>query len=336
MKHRHSAALLLTAGLFTAGVVAPADAIPGGSATERCTGFHARGVGVDLGMGNTTATLYRGHREVATSVGTLVLGPVDPDTLVATFTGTIVLTNDDGTLTAPVEGTFDTGSGRLRRGLDRRDRHGRVRRHDGPAAVPRHRGNRPDLHRARVRQALRAQGQEGQEGPLAGFRRRPAGSQVGHRSGRECQGRERNTAAAAGPVPEHAPAASDRLRARHDHGPLPGPHRRSPARDAFAASVVAASLLVGAGAGVGGAAVWTTQHDADRTSASAPRSTSPVVDTPAAASGDGSVEQVAQAVLPSVVKIDVAGPQGQGSGSGHHLVLGRADPHQQPRRGAGG
>jgi hypothetical protein len=111
MKHRHSAALLLTAGLFTAGVVAPADAIPGGSATERCTGFHARGVGVDLGMGNTTATLYRGHREVATSVGTLVIGPVDPDTLVATFTGTIVLTNDRGTLTAPVEGTFDTASG---------------------------------------------------------------------------------------------------------------------------------------------------------------------------------------------------------------------------------
>ena len=111
MKHRHSTALLLTAGLFTAGVVAPADAIPGGSATERCTGFHARGVGVDLGMGNTTATLYRGRREVATSVGTLVLGATDPDTLVATFTGTIVLTNDNGTLTAPVEGTFDTGSG---------------------------------------------------------------------------------------------------------------------------------------------------------------------------------------------------------------------------------
>ena len=91
---------------------------------------------------------------------------------------------------------------------------------------------------------------------------------------------------------------------------------KKPRRGAFAASVVAASLLVGAGAGVGGAAVWTTQHDADRTSASAPRSTSPVVDTPAAASGDGSVEQVAQTVLPSVVKIDVAGPQGQGSGSG--------------------
>ncbi len=99
-------------------------------------------------------------------------------------------------------------------------------------------------------------------------------------------------------------------------GPLPGPAPKKSRTGLFAASVVTASLLVGAGAGLGGAAVWTTQHDADRTSASAPRSTSPVVDTPAAASGDGSVEQVAQTVLPSVVKIDVAGPQGQGSGSG--------------------
>ena len=111
MKHRHSAALIITAGLFAAGVVAPADALPGGSATERCTGFHARGVGSDDGAGNTTATLYRGRREFATSVGTLVLGVADPVTLVAPFTGTIVLTNDLGTLTAPVEGTVDTVSG---------------------------------------------------------------------------------------------------------------------------------------------------------------------------------------------------------------------------------
>jgi putative serine protease PepD len=96
--------------------------------------------------------------------------------------------------------------------------------------------------------------------------------------------------------------------------PAPKERRRRPG--AFAASVVTAALLVGAGAGVGGAAVWTSQHDADTQSASAPRSTSPVVDTPAARSGDGSVEQVARTVLPSVVKIDVSGPGGQGSGSG--------------------
>jgi hypothetical protein len=109
MKHRHSAALLITAGLFTAGVVAPADAIPGGSATTRCTGFHAKGAGVDDGMGTTIATLYRGRREFATTVGTLVLG-VEADG-VAPFTGTIVLTNDKGTLSAAVEGTLDTATG---------------------------------------------------------------------------------------------------------------------------------------------------------------------------------------------------------------------------------
>jgi putative serine protease PepD len=99
--------------------------------------------------------------------------------------------------------------------------------------------------------------------------------------------------------------------------PPPAPIERKRRPGAFAAAVVAAALLVGAGAGVGGAAVWTSQNDADTTSSSAaPSSASPVVDTPAAASGDGSIEQVAQTVLPSVVKIDVAGPQGAGSGSG--------------------
>ena len=109
MKHRHSAALCLTAGLFVAGIVSPADAVPGGSATERCTGFHAKGTGVDSGLGTTTATLYRGQREFATSVGTFTLG-VEVDGVLP-FTGTIVLTNDKGTLTAPVEGTLDTATG---------------------------------------------------------------------------------------------------------------------------------------------------------------------------------------------------------------------------------
>jgi hypothetical protein len=112
MKHRHSAALLITAGLFTAGVVAPADAIPGGNPLTRCTGFHAKGAGVDDGMGTTTATLYRGRRELATTVGTFTLTGVDADG-VATFTGTIILSNDQGMLTAPVEGTLDTVSGRF-------------------------------------------------------------------------------------------------------------------------------------------------------------------------------------------------------------------------------
>ncbi|MBA8802102.1 putative serine protease PepD [Nocardioides ginsengisegetis] len=92
---------------------------------------------------------------------------------------------------------------------------------------------------------------------------------------------------------------------------------KRPRRGAFAASVVAASLLVGGAAGVGGAAAWTSWHPADGTtssSSSAPTS-SQVVDTPSSSSNE-SVEQVAQQVLPSVVKIEVSGPQESGSGSG--------------------
>ena len=96
----------------------------------------------------------------------------------------------------------------------------------------------------------------------------------------------------------------------------PTPPRRS-GRGAFAASVVAASLVVGGAAGVGGAAAWDQWHadDAGSTSSGA-RSTSQVVDTPDQPAAQGSVEQVARQVLPSVVKIDVSGAQQSGSGSG--------------------
>jgi putative serine protease PepD len=117
------------------------------------------------------------------------------------------------------------------------------------------------------------------------------------------------------PYQQHQPPAVAYERALPPPAPAPAPERKPRGR-AFAASVITASLLVGGGAGVGGAALWTSQHDDDAASASAPRSASPVVDSPASQSGDGSVEQVAQSLLPSVVKIDVSGPGGQGSGSG--------------------
>jgi putative serine protease PepD len=96
--------------------------------------------------------------------------------------------------------------------------------------------------------------------------------------------------------------------------PQPGRGRRV----AFAGSVVAASLLVGGGAGVGGAAVYSAWHDdgSPATSASSSPTTSKVVDTPSTPAPQGSVQAVAAKVLPSVVKIDVSGPQGAGSGSG--------------------
>jgi putative serine protease PepD len=80
----------------------------------------------------------------------------------------------------------------------------------------------------------------------------------------------------------------------------------------LAATVLAASLLLGGVAGVGGAAAWTTTHDEVQSS--------PVVtqtgDSTAQTAATGSIEKVAQGVLPSVVMIDVSGPDGQGSGSG--------------------
>ncbi len=124
------------------------------------------------------------------------------------------------------------------------------------------------------------------------------------------------------------PAAGDPYRPEHTTplppygAPVPPPaydipqeRRRRPG--AFAASVVAASLLVGAGAGVAGAAGWQEWHPngADTTTGGSP-SASAVVDRGDSPAADGSVEDVAQSVLPSVVKINVAGPQGAGSGSG--------------------
>ncbi len=114
------------------------------------------------------------------------------------------------------------------------------------------------------------------------------------------------------PLPPPGPGA---------YGPPPGgaypvtPPTERPRRGAFAATVVAASLLVGGGAGVAGAALWDANQDSP-SSASTARTTTPVIDQGDTAPAEGSVEQVAAAVLPSVVKIDVASQQGAGSGSG--------------------
>jgi putative serine protease PepD len=95
--------------------------------------------------------------------------------------------------------------------------------------------------------------------------------------------------------------------------PAVPPRRR---RTGLAAAVVVTSLLVGGGAGIGGAALWdTTQGESATSSEASPVSTSTVSQDQAPAA-DGSVESVAQKVLPSVVKIDVTGQQGSGSGSG--------------------
>jgi putative serine protease PepD len=84
--------------------------------------------------------------------------------------------------------------------------------------------------------------------------------------------------------------------------------------------LVAAALVVGGAAGIGGAAAYDAiaGDDAGSSGGGSGISTSQVVnaEAPAAATTDGSVEEVAAKVLPSVVKIDVSGSQGSGSGSG--------------------
>ena len=111
---------------------------------------------------------------------------------------------------------------------------------------------------------------------------------------------------------------SDHSDTPHAFGPPvgpPPPQRRR--RTGLAAAVVATSLLVGGGAGLGGAAVWDATHEEPTSSQQAAATTTATVadqgDVPAVA---GSVESVAQDVLPSVVKIDVTGAEGSGSGSG--------------------
>jgi putative serine protease PepD len=97
-------------------------------------------------------------------------------------------------------------------------------------------------------------------------------------------------------------------------GPAPGGQR--PRRPA---GIVVAAVLAGALAGIGSAAGYTALVEPDTTTSNtAPptlSSTAGHSDAPA-----GSVEAVAAAVLPSVVKIDVAGPSGTGSGSGFILT----------------
>jgi len=122
-------------------------------------------------------------------------------------------------------------------------------------------------------------------------------------------------AAPQGPPPEGPPAQAP---GQATTMTAPPPVQRRPRRTGLAAAVVATALVAGGAAGVGGAAAWSALDDGGSSSAGSPdtRTTSQVVDTPDSQAPAGSVEQVAAKVLPSVVKIDVSGAQGAGSGSG--------------------
>lgn len=96
--------------------------------------------------------------------------------------------------------------------------------------------------------------------------------------------------------------------------PPPPPRNPRPGRGGVAAAVLAGSLVVGGAAGLGGAALWSVIDD--EPSADVGAAPLRISDRPDAAAADGSVEQVAATVLPSVVALDVAGPGGAGGGSG--------------------
>jgi putative serine protease PepD len=107
-------------------------------------------------------------------------------------------------------------------------------------------------------------------------------------------------------------------------GPPPPPPSRPPSRPGrkrFAAGVLAAALVAGGGAGIGGAAAYDALNGdeppaSSGTDTGASLKTASTGDAPSDPMLDGSVEAVADKVLPSVVQINVNGPQGSGSGSG--------------------
>ncbi|MDN4173773.1 trypsin-like peptidase domain-containing protein [Nocardioides sp. SOB77] len=119
----------------------------------------------------------------------------------------------------------------------------------------------------------------------------------------------------AGPPPSGPPAGHGGGAASGGATPPPTPPARG--RKGFAAAVLAGALVVGGGAGVGGAALWSAYDDEGGSSSpGAGRTTSQVVSTSDDPAPEGSVEQVAAEVLPSVVQIEVTGTEEAGSGSG--------------------
>ena len=106
---------------------------------------------------------------------------------------------------------------------------------------------------------------------------------------------------------------------RFDEGfgyPPAAPSERS-RRSGMTAGVLVAALVVGALGGITGATgVVLLDRGEDTSTSRIPSTTSTVIDRTDTPAEPGSVQAVADSVLPSVVKINVAGARGEGSGSG--------------------
>jgi putative serine protease PepD len=117
--------------------------------------------------------------------------------------------------------------------------------------------------------------------------------------------------------------------------PPPAPSKTSRGRG-LTAAVLAGALVLGGAAGVGGSALFHAFSD-DDSSGTTNTSSSPFQATKTTVVQDGTVEKVAQSVLPSVVKVNVTSSSGAGTGSGivlskdgkiltnNHVVAGAGD-----------
>ena len=126
-----------------------------------------------------------------------------------------------------------------------------------------------------------------------------------------------------GAGPEHTSAYDTRVWGAPAGGPFfgsaqPDPVRtRSKGRGGLVAAVLAGALVLGGLAGFGGAATYDLFDGPDSASSATSNETATsVVEREDKQAPEGSVEDVANSVLPSVVKVNVRGMGGEGSGSG--------------------
>jgi hypothetical protein len=102
---------VLVFGLVVAGTLS--GGVASASASGKvCLPVFATGVGQDLGGGQTRADISSLGFMVGTSTAQFVPTP-DSTPEVLVFTGSIVFSTALGMLTAPVNGTFDLGTGRF-------------------------------------------------------------------------------------------------------------------------------------------------------------------------------------------------------------------------------
>jgi len=96
----------------------------------------------------------------------------------------------------------------------------------------------------------------------------------------------------------------------------PAPAPVAPARRGLTAAVLVGALVLGGAAGVAGAAGYDAWQGDDAPATTVTEDDDTIGATNTALVPDGSIEKVAAAVLPSVVKINVSSNAGSGSGSG--------------------